>query len=449
MRQHHPSLKIGVSGVRGIAGQSLTPEIVASFSAAFGTYCGREAIAVGTDTRPSRVMVTPAVMAGLLSVGCTPVRLGVVPTPTLQFHVARHAMGGGICITASHNPLEWNALKFCTSAGQALRPYEFAELLDLYHQGVFPRVGSEEIQEIGEDTSAISEHIRAVSAFADRGAIGKRRFRIVVDCCNAAASKMTPEFLRNLNCEVHEIHTNPDEPFPRSPEPTGDHLSALGAAVCEKGADLGFAQDADGDRLAIVDERGRPAGEDFTVAVAVEQSLRRRSGPVVISVATSRMVEDVARSHGSEVFRCRVGEAHVLEKMDETGASIGGEGNGGVIVPELNRCRDSFAAMALALEYLAARQIPLSRVLGEFSRYTIVHTSVPCRSGEAAAFVRLMQRVHHDATLDLTDGVKVIGPESWLLIRVSNTEPLLRLTAEAGDEAAARRRIDSALGYFR
>lgn len=449
MSGHHPSLKIGVSGVRGIAGQSLTPEIVTAFAAAFGTYCGTGPIAVGTDTRPSRVMVTPAVTAGLLSVGCTPVHLGVVPTPTLQFHVRRHGEAGGICVTASHNSLEWNALKFCTSAGEALRPYQFYELLDLYHQGVFPRVEADEIPDVQTDCSAASEHIRAVTEFTDRQVIAKRGFRIVVDCCNAAASEVTPRFLRDLGCEVFEIHTTPGEPFPRNPEPAGRHLSALSAAVLEYGADLGFSQDADADRVAIVDERGDPAGGDFTVALAIDQSLRRQPGPAVVNVATSGMIEDIARLHGGNVYRSRVGEAFVLEKMVEVGARIGGEDNGGVIVPEVNHCRDSFAAMALILERLAEQPLPVSQILASLPRYAMVKTSVPCRSREAAAFVRLMRHVYRDETLDLTDGVKVTGEDRWLLVRASNTEPLLRLTAEARDESEARRLVDSALEYFR
>jgi phosphomannomutase len=449
MTEHHPALKIGVSGVRGIAGQSLTPEIVAAFAAAFGTYCGTGRIAVGSDTRPSRVMVTPAVTAGLLSVGCTPVHVGIVPTPTLQFHVRKHGEAGGICVTASHNPLEWNALKFCTSAGEALRPYQFSELLDLYHQGVFSRVEADDIPEVQIDQSAASEHIQAVTEFTDRRSIADRKFRIVVDCCNAAASKVTPTFLRNLNCEVFEIHTTPGEPFPRSPEPAPRNLAELGAAVLEYGADIGFAQDADADRVAIVDERGKPAGEDFTVALAIDQSLRKHPGPVVVSVATSRLIEDIARARAGAVHRSPVGEAHVLEKMLEVGAQIGGEGNGGVIIPGINHCRDSFAAMALILERLALNPFPVSQVLASLPQYATVRTSVPCRSREAAAFVRLMRHIYREETLDLTDGVKVMWPDRWLLVRGSNTEPLLRLTAEAGDESEARRLIDSALEYLR
>jgi phosphomannomutase len=449
MKGHPPSLKIGVSGVRGIAGTSLTPEIVAAFSAAFGTYCGPGPIAIGTDTRPSRVIVAPAVTAGLLSVGCVPVQLGVVPTPTLQFHVHQHGEAGGISITASHNPEEWNALKFCTGAGEALRPYQFSELLDLYHQGVYARVDADRVPEIRDDRDAVAEHLRAVTAFVDVASIKRRGFRVVVDCCNAAASEVTPGFLRDLGCEVIEIHTDPDQPFPRDPEPVADHLSALSAAVLAHEADIGFAQDADADRLALVDELGRPPGEDFTVALAARRVLQERPGPVVVSVSTSRMIESIADARGCPVYRCPVGEAHVLEKMAEVGAPVGGEGNGGVIVPEINRCRDSFVAIALVLEHLVREGSPVSRVLASLPPCGITKVSVPCRSRDASAYLRLMKRVYGDAELDLTDGVKVNWPDRWLLIRASNTEPLVRLTAEAEDPTEARRLIDAALEYFR
>ncbi len=347
------SLKISLAGVRGVAGTSLTPQLVTSFAAAFGTYCGAGPIVVGTDTRPSREMLTHAAVAGLLSVGCTPIILGIVPLPTLQSHVRKISAAGGICITASHNPMEWNALKFLGSDGTALRANQFAELTDLYHQGLYPRVSSFRIQECRFDDSAVAAHRETILTAINEVAIRSRHFKVAIDCCNGAACKATPEFLKALGCQVIEVNTDPCAPFPRNPEPVPESLGALCRAVRESGADLGFAQDADADRLAVVNERGEPIGEDCTLALVLDHVLPRRPGPVVVSMSTSRMADDVAARHSSAIHRARVGEVHVLDRMLAVGSRIGGEGNGGVIAPSINPCRDSFVAMAFLLEALA------------------------------------------------------------------------------------------------
>jgi phosphomannomutase len=444
-----PSLKIGVSGVRGIAGVSLTPQIVASFAAAFGTYCGPRRVVVGSDTRPSREMVNPAVIAGLLSVGCTPVDLGVVPVPTLQYHLRKIGAAGGICITASHNPMEWNALKFCGSDGITLRAHQFAELLDLYHQGVYPRVSNDGIPSVEEDASALDDHFAAVRSLVDGDRIGRRGLRVVVDCCNGAASKASPAFLKSLGCRVVGLHTSPGKPFPRDPEPTRHNLGDLCGAVLDAHGDIGFAQDADADRVAVVNERGEPLGEDCTIALAVRSMLEKNPGPVVVNASTSRMVDDIAAEAGVPVHRTRVGEANVLERMIECASPVGGEGNGGVIVPAVNPCRDSFVAMALILEMVASTGATIGEIREGLPRYHIIKEKVPCRSRDAVTFLRLMKYAFRDEQLDFTDGIKVVWPEKWLHIRGSNTEAILRVVAEARQEEEARELVERAMEYFR
>ncbi len=444
-----PSLKISPSGVRGIAGDSLTPQLVASFAAAFGTYCRPGEVILGTDTRPSRRMVTQAALAGLLSVGCTPVDIGVVPVPVLQFYTRRRRAAGAVCITASHNPMEWNALKFFGPDGYPLRPGQFAELRDLYHQGVIPRVAADQIQDVAEDRETpIAAHRRAVLAVVDRERIAARRFKVVVDCCNGAAWRASPEFLRDLGCQVVALNVSPDLPFSRNPEPVRAHLGQLCQAVRESGSDLGFAQDADGDRLALVDERGEPLGEDATVALAVRRVLARTPGPVVVSQSTSRMVDEIAFAFGCPVHRSKVGEIHVLEEMARRGAVVGGEGNGGVVVPSINPCRDSFVAMALVLEELAGSDPTLSGLRRRLPGWSIVKRSVACRSRDVAAFLALARRLFHDGNVDLSDGVKIDWDDRWLHVRGSNTEPVLRLVAEARDEEAARELIEGVARYL-
>ncbi|MEM7231963.1 MAG: phosphoglucosamine mutase [Planctomycetota bacterium] len=447
--REQPSLKIGLSGVRGIAGESLTPQLVTSFAAAFGTHCGRGPVVLGTDTRPSREMVTEAAVAGLLSVGCEPILLGVVPAPTLQHYVARAKALGGICVTASHNPMEWNALKFFGADGILLRPNQFTELLDLYHQGVYPRVPAAEIPDPTHESTASGAHHDRVLDCVDVDRIRERRFRVVVDGCNGASSEFTPDFLRRLNCEVIELHTQVDEPFPRDPEPTPENTTRLAELVRSEGADVGFALDADADRLGLVGDTGEHLGEDATIGIVVQHRLSTHPGPVVISMSTSRMVEDIADAFGVPVHRARVGEIHVVEAMAEFGSDLGGEGNGGVIIPSVNPCRDSFLAIAMILEGLATSGKRLSEMRAELPRYSLKKEKLPCRPRQIALAIRRLKRVYAEGDIDTTDGLRVSWPDRWLHVRGSNTEPVLRVLAEGPDEATALGMIQRTEEYLR
>ncbi len=443
------SLKIGVSGVRGVAGESLTPQIVTSFAAAFGTYAGPGSVVVGTDTRPSREMVSQAAMAGLLSVGCAPIHLGIVPVPTLQHFVRESKAVGGVCATASHNPAEWNALKFFGADGTIIRPNQFTELLDLYHQGVYARVPAGEIQEVITDDSAPRRHREGILDAVDARAIRERGFRIAVDACNGAASHSAQDLLAALGCEAIALHTDPEAPFPRAPEPTPEILGALCELVRESGADAGFALDADADRLVIVDERGEALSEDFTIALVARHVLRRDPGPVVVNLSTSRMLDDIAAELGCPIYRAPVGESHVVERILETGARIGGEANGGVIDPRINLCRDSFVAMAWLLEALATEPGPISALRDRIPSYHMVKEKLPCRPRDVAPWLRLLRHLFRDEELDLTDGLKVLWPDRWLHVRGSGTEPVVRITAEARTERDARELVRSVFEYLR
>ena len=387
------SLKIGISGVRGIVGDSLTPRLVTSFAGAFGTYCGAGPVLVGTDSRPSREMVKQAVIAGLLGAGCTPIDVGIVPVPALQYHVRQTRVFGGICITASHNPIQWNALKFFGPDGIILRPNQADELVDLYHQGAYTRVSATGIREVNMDDSTIARHQQAVLQAVDVERIRACHFTVAVDCVNGAASLATPDFLRALGCRVLPLYIDPLQPFPHDPEPLPANLGDIRALMRATPADIGFVQDADADRLAILDESGEPLGEDCTLALACRHMLRRSPSPVVVNLATSRMIDDVAAECGCAVIRTRVGEVNVLEGILAHGASIGGEGNGGVIVPAINPCRDSFVGMALILEALAEGGERISQMRAQIPCYAIVKDKFDCaaRAEEFAGILELNQ----------------------------------------------------------
>lgn len=440
------SLKIGISGVRGVVGESLTPQLVTAFATAFGTHCGAGPVLIGTDSRPSHLMVKEAAIAGLLSVGCTPIDLGIVPAPTLQLHIRNSGAFGGVCVTASHNPIQWNALKFFGPDGIVLRPTQAAELTELYHQGEFTRVGAADIAVARTDDTAIRRHRETILKAIDADRIRARRFKIVVDCCNGAASTATPEFLRALGCEVIELNTDVEVPFPHNPEPLPEHIGDLCALVRQTGADMGFAQDADADRLAIVNEHGEAIGEDCTVALAIRHYLSRNPvGPIVVNVSTSRMVDDVAAQYGAPVHRTRVGEINVVERMLDCGAQIGGEGNGGVIVPRINPCRDSFVAMGMILEALATEGGTMSEMRNRIPSYCLLRERLDCPAREVVPSLRKLRELYRGCEMDLTDGLKVLWPDRWLLARASNTEPILRVEAEAPTESATRALLHDAL----
>jgi len=439
------SLKIGPSGVRGVVGESLTPQLVTSFAAAFGTYCGMGPIIVGTDTRPSGEMLKQAAIAGLLSVGCTPVDVGVVAVPALMLHVREAGAFGGISVGGSHGSLEWNALKFIGSGGLALRANQAAELTDLYHQGFYPRVGALDMSDVRADATTAARHLRAVSRAVDVERIRARRFTVAVDPRGGAAVMPTPRLLEALGCNVVSVDASGDTPSLSGLEPEEGNLAEIGNLVRRAGADIGFVQDAGAYRLAVIDERGTALEADATVVLGVQRWLERTPGPVVVNVATSRMVDDVAARAGCPVHRSRVGEANVVEAMTEHGAEVGGEGDGGLIVLPVNPCRDSFAAMAVILEAMAVSGGPISALRARVPRYAMVKESLLCPARDIAPSLRLIKALFRGERFELTDGVKVTWPDRWLIARPSTSEPVIRLAAEAPTATDARALVNHVL----
>ena len=433
-------LKVGVSGVRGVVGDSFTPQLAASFAQAFGTLIGRGTVVVGRDTRPSGAVMEHAVVAGLQSVGCKPLLTGVAPTPTLLLLTRALGARGGIAITASHNPAEWNALKFIDSRGLFLSAGRAEELFDVYHQQEFPLVAESEIPSVSHRSFPVEEHFARIADYVDLDAIRRRAFRVAVDCVNGVGALYSALLLQGaLGCEVVQIHDTPSGEFERDPEPLPQHLGRLGEVVRSRGCALGFAQDPDGDRLAIVDETGHPIGEDLTLAFAVWGVLARHGkGPVVVNLSTSKAVDAVAGQFGQEVIRSRIGETHVTEAILKAGAPVGGESTGGVILPAIHPCRDSFAAMAVVLELLAHTGKTVSQLRAEIPAFQVVREKIEVRSEDSPAILRRVRRHFAGERLNLLDGVYVDFGSSWLHIRRSNTEPVMRITAEAPTAEEAR-----------
>ena len=433
-----PTLKISISGVRGVIGQSLTPTLLTRFAQAFGTHTGSGTIVVGRDPRTSGEMVKHAVIAGILSSGGRVLDVGVCPVPTVQMQVRRRKANGGIAITASHNPAEWNALKFIGPNGLFLDAGQARELLDIYHQGEYTKVSGEEIRSVEEVEGAGDAHIKAIiDALGPLPSTGKR-LRVVLDSCNGAGSIVGPKLLAALGAEVIPINITPDGSFPRPAEPLPENLGDLCEAVKKHGADVGFAQDMDADRLAIVSEQGIPIGEDYTLVLAALYVLGREPGPVVANLSTTSVLEDVAKKFGCPLFLTKIGEVNVTDKMQQQNAVIGGEGNGGVIYPRINFARDSLVGMALVLHLLAESGKTVTQLVDQFPRYTVVKEKMVCPSQKIPAVLRLLRHEYEKFPLDTRDGVKVTLPDGWFLVRGSNTEPIVRIVAESQSESKAR-----------
>jgi len=433
-----PSLKISISGVRGVVGDSLTPGLLARFAQAFGTFLGGGRVVIGRDPRTSGEMVRQAVAAGLLSSGCRIVDIGVCPTPTLQLAVRRLGARGGIAITASHNPPEWNALKFVGADGLFLSEDSGRQLLDIYHQGDYTKVRGARMRPIEERRDGSDAHLGAILQ-ALGPVTAARPIRVVLDACNGAGSTITPRLLQALGVDAVAINATPDGTFPRPAEPLPENLAALCDAVREHHADVGFAQDMDADRLAIVSEHGVPIGEERTLVLAAQYVLSKTLGAVVTNIATTHALEAVAARYGVPVFRTRVGEANVAQGMRRHHAIIGGEGNGGVIYPAINFARDSLVGIALVLHLLAETGQSVSELTAALPRCEMAKYRVVCPPPRIVEVLRRVREEYAHFDINLQDGVKVTMPEGWFLLRGSNTEPVLRLVAEAPTEHEAAR----------
>ncbi|MFO7651511.1 MAG: phosphoglucosamine mutase, partial [bacterium] len=435
-----------ISGLRGIVGADLTSELVARYAAGFGNFVGPGAVALGRDSRLSGEMLLSAAAAGLTGSGCAVVDLGICPTPTVLHYTRTNNLRGGIIVTASHNPDRWNGMKFCSSDGTFLSPAAVEEFRARLDAGEPRQAEWLRLQPMRRDPGAVAAHIAAILS-SDLFPAPARKLRVGIDAVNGAASDGAVALVRALGAEPVPVYCDPSPEsmrsgFPRRPEPVPDGLGALCQVVRAEGLDLGMAFDPDGDRFSCVDETGTPLGEEATICLACRYVLARRPGPVVVNLSTTRAVEDVCAPFGVTVTRSAVGEAAVVEQMRSVGASVGGEGNGGVILPEVNFTRDGLVAAAIALELCAEKK--LSALRGELPVYKMVKTSVPLsregfESRRAALFAAFP-----GCAVDERDGLKLDGEGFWLHVRASNTEPIARIIAEARSGVAVEPLIERA-----
>jgi phosphomannomutase len=427
------SLKISISGVRGVVGESLTPQLASSFAQAFGTYIGRGAIVVGQDSRISGTMIKKAIISGLLSVGCQPIEIGICPIPSIQIFTNEIEAKGGIAVTASHNPKEWNGMKFISGEGLFLNYHQVEEFLDIYHQGEFSLARANEYKSPKSEKNPTAPHLRKLLSYLNVNLIRSKKFKVAADCANGAGAVLVPQFLDALGCQKILINDIPDGSFAHHPEPLPENIAGLCRTVVEQGADVGFVQDADADRLAVVNERGEPLGEEMTLILASKHVLGKNPGAVVVNLSTSQAMDDIAGEFKVPIFRTKIGEINVVEKILalEGKAAIAGEGTGGVILPRIHPCRDSFTAMGLILESMASSGKKVSELQEQVPKYYMIKDKIDGTQEEAFRIIRQLKRKYSSQEISLLDGLKIQFKDSWFHIRPSNTEPIIRLLVEA------------------
>jgi len=426
-----------VSGIRGIVGESFTPELLISAGSAFAKYADYGTVVVGRDSRPTGEAVSMNLISILLLAGCNVIDIGIVPTPTVQVMVEELKAAGGIVISASHNPVEWNALKLINNRGTFLTPAEIKKLFKMMEApSSFKRW--DKVGKLTKISNAGEIHLKKILKIVDVKKIRNSKLHVVIDSVNGAGSIITPDFLRQLNCKVTEINCIPDGIFPRGAEPLPENLKQLSEAVIKHKADIGFAQDPDADRLAIVDENGKPLGEEYTVALAADHFLAKKPGPVVVNLSTTRAIEDIAMKYKVPFFRAKVGEINVVEEMRKRCAVIGGEGNGGVISPEVHLGRDSLAGIAYILEMISSKKKTMSAIMKEMPEYYMKKGKVTLNGkADVADILNKIKDDFKGEKISGIDGLRIDFIKNdkfkngWVHLRSSNTEPVFRIIAEA------------------
>lgn len=447
-------LMLSVSGMRGLVGRSITPDVVTRYATAFGNWLRQSTntsashVVLGRDSRPSGLMYEMAAASGLIAAGCRVTRLGVLSTPGVAIMIGHHKADGGMVVTASHNPIIWNGIKALRFDGAAPPADQATQIIQRFKENDLAYVPVEQLQACDEDPSGVQVHVDRILPHIDVQAVREAKLCAVVDSVNGAGGDEAKALLDTLGVKLIHMYAESTGLFPHVPEPTKDNLTELCTKVIEHGADIGFAQDPDADRLAVVDETGKYIGEEYTLALSALHLLKH-DDQTVANLSTSRMIDDIAQQVGARVRRTAVGEANVMAGMNQCGAEIGGEGNGGVIWSKVSGVRDSLVGMALLLEMLAKRGKRLSELAGTIPAYAIVKDKVDASPELIRQIKPILSEAFKGQKIDDQDGVRVDWPDRWVHVRPSNTEPIIRVIAEAKREEDATALINdtrSALG---
>lgn len=439
------TLMVSVSGIRGIVGDGLDPNTLVKYVSAYADYCGGK-IVVGRDARITGEMVYHLVIGTLLAKGVDVIDIGITPTPTVLLTVNREKASGGIAISASHNPNEWNALKLLNNKGEFMFPEEHKDYINLLGKSE-NYVNWEQLGKLTVDNSALQKHINSVLnlKYIDVEAIRKRKFRVLLDCVNGAGVYVMPDLLKEFGCEVVEYDCEKTGIFPRKPEPLPENLVGTMEAVKKHKVDLGIVVDPDVDRLVLITDKGEPFSEENTIAQAVRFVLSKEQGNVVVNLSTTRTVDDIAEAANSKVYRSPVGEANVVKKMKEVDAVIGGEGSGGVIFPALHYGRDALVGTAIILQHLLEFGGSISELKSVLPEYHIAKAKIEVGDKNPDELIKHLEQKYSNENINTLDGLRIDFEEHWVHFRKSNTEPIIRCIVEAKTEEQANSYIEK---YF-
>lgn len=430
------TLMVSISGIRGIVGDGLDPEVIVDYVNAYSKFIGSGKVVVGRDARITGEMVNQIVTGTLLSNGINVVDIGICPTPTVQFTVKSLKADGGIAISASHNPNEWNALKLLNSTGQFMSPDEHEEMKKFLNVNPlyksWDKIGKRTVL-----TDAIKNHVNAILKLPviDVDKIKKKNYKVVADCVNGAGAFCIPDLLKSFGCEVIELNCEKTGIFPRLPEPLPENLTETIKAVKTHNADFAVVVDPDVDRLVLITDKGEPFVEENTVTIAIDFVLSKISGNAVVNFSTSRSVDDIAKKYNSNVFRSPVGEANVVKKMKEVNAVIGGEGSGGVIYPPLHYGRDALAGIAIALQYLTDSNKKLSEIKDILPQYYISKKKIELNKVSPDSVISKLTEKYSIEKINTEDGLRIDFDDHWVHFRKSNTEPIIRIITEAKSQS--------------
>ena len=429
-----------ISGVRGLTDSHLTPSISIAYAKALHSFLSDGVIMCGRDSRPSGEMIQDEMIRELVRLGRTVIDCGIVPTPTVQFMVHNTEAVGGFIVTASHNPIEWNGLIFLRPDSTFFHPEDCDELFQLVDQDMILD-DAKEAGMIWPEQNAIQKHVISCVSISciDLNRIQKRKFKVVIDSVNGAGANALPTLLESLGCEVIELYCEPNGNFTRGTEPLPENLHDLGQMVVEHKADAGFAVDPDADRLAIVNEMGQPLGEEYTLVIAADGYLKDtgKRERFVVNLSTSLALEKLAEINNSTVTRSAVGEINVVNKMIEIKSELGGEGNGGVILRECHLGRDSLIGATMVLNRMSLSESSLSEIHSSLPKFEIVKDKIGIEGINIEKAIEKVSLLFDDAIVDKVDGVKFTWDDSWVHLRRSNTEPIMRIYAEAPDSEQA------------
>ena len=442
-------LKLSVSGVRGIIGQAITPELIIDFASAFGTRLAAGPIVVGRDSRNSSPMLSAGVVSALLATGHDVIDLGLCPTPVIEFQVKRQKAAGAVSITGGHNPASWNALNFINGQGTYLNEFQGQELLDLYHLNCFQPVFLKKTPGVIRELNPEEPYFDWLLSRLNLPAIKQAHFKVVADPVNGAGSKLIDQLFDLLGAQLMAINNEANGYFPHDPEPRPRNAMEVSSLVKITGADIGFLLNSDASRLSLVSENGETLSEEYTLPLLASYYLKKHPGPVVTNLSTSMMIDEVAKEKKVSVIRTRVGQSAIIQAMLEEKAAVAGEGSGGLAFDYFQPAFDALAAMALFLELLAVEGQKLSALVERLPRYHIVKDSLVCPAHRLHTLVAEVKKLYPGVEINQMDGLRIDKKDLWIHVRASATEPLIRIMAESSSPHRAQTEVDKIMSYLR